>query len=162
MIEGNQKKDISANYFAFQIDINGKIFQDVYHKINIKEVGRDIERVHMLVRKNIFSFLWYINWKKNIPPRADKIIETANPKDEKLNPREEKISKIPIAGGRSQNDAASGFSDIVPIRILKVNSDKRENDAIRPRKISEDSTQRKGNRSHSLMANSPFPSRVKR
>lgn len=59
--------------FAYQIDKNGVIYQDVYRLVKMKKNLNNSEKNTSLVLKTILSFIKILNWKNKAPKLLEKL-----------------------------------------------------------------------------------------
>lgn len=59
--------------FAYQIDKNGVIYQDVYRLIKIKKSWNSWEKNTAFILKILLNFIKVLNWKIKAPKLLEKI-----------------------------------------------------------------------------------------
>lgn len=59
--------------FAYQIDKNGVIYQDIYRLVKMKKNFNNWEKNASIIVKNILSFIKILNWKIKAPKLLDQI-----------------------------------------------------------------------------------------
>jgi len=96
---------LSVNCTTFQVDTRGKIFQDIYHRVNTREVKRDWENIISRVKETIFTFLHYINWNINQNSSLKNLINTTHIIDTEkpVKPQNPLGNSLNIAGQMEKN-----------------------------------------------------------
>jgi len=59
--------------FAYQVDNNGLIYQDVYRSIKIKKSWNSWEKNTSIILKILLNFIKVLNWKIKAPKILEKI-----------------------------------------------------------------------------------------